>query len=144
MIYIWHVKVTGEFKHPKYIQTVQKKVILLSFIPPADTVDWEKLDPHMAAALLKQFLKELPDALFTHRLYSDFMSADGAQSLLLFRYKMGLGSVIRKAPARFALSKWVVMPSRCIVEHKVTEATTKSRSCDMPPLVTDLTCALVT
>jgi hypothetical protein len=38
-----------------------------------DDIDWEKRDPHLAPALLKQWLRDLPDPLFTFKLYSSFI-----------------------------------------------------------------------
>jgi hypothetical protein len=38
-----------------------------------DDIEWDKRDPHLAPALLKQWLRDLPDPLFTFKLYSSFI-----------------------------------------------------------------------
>jgi len=45
---------------------------------------YELLDPHTLAALLKSFLKDLPDPLFTNKLFPDFMKADSTHACTLF------------------------------------------------------------
>jgi hypothetical protein len=52
---------------------------LFCAIGEKNELDFEKMDPHMVATLLKVFLKELPDPLVPERLYTDFIRTQGSQ-----------------------------------------------------------------